>query len=557
LEEFIPAEEVHLVAEAVKRVFDQHGNRRNRQKARLRFLLEQIGLSRFRELYDAELNTIRGAGKPTLSTRPMPRRAPTLAPSTAPPLPAFSLWRQRYVRPQKQEGFSLVHIPLTLGDIDADTLEKLSEIVEHHGEGGLRATQRQGFVIRWVHDDELPLLHQRLLALKLAGESAPLLANLVACTGAATCRLGICLSRGLAKAIQTALSASSLDLESLGHLRINISGCPNACGRHPIADIGLFGAARRVRGRLAPHYVLQLGGQSAEGQTKLAVGDQAIPARNVPALVAELLSRFSQSPQFPSFPAFLQSQDGNLHEVLVAKFQDVPEFTVDPRYYVDWDATDVFSLAGRGPGECGAGVFDLIEVDIENARDALKRGHPLEATVLAARALLVTRGQQARDESESLELFITHFLEEQLIESSFVTLLVAAKEASKSQSPSSFNVPAEEVARFMEAIANLYASMDASLRCKPAGSETASLVTEPAEPEPAATREADFRGVVCPLNYVKTKMLLDGMASGSILSVLLDEAGARNVPASVEKDGYEVLSVQQEAEQWRILIRKA
>jgi TusA-related sulfurtransferase len=133
---------------------------------------------------------------------------------------------------------------------------------------------------------------------------------------------------------------------------------------------------------------------------------------------------------------------------------------------------------------------------------------------------------------------------------------VVVTEASRAQASSSFNTATEEVARFVEAIANLYATMDASLRFKPARSETPSPVAEPAKPKPTATREADFRGVVCPLNYVKTKMLLDGMARGSILSVLLDEAGARNVPASVEKDGHEVLSVQQEAERWRVLIRK-
>ena len=111
--------------------------------------------------------------------------------------------------------------------------------------------------------------------------------------------------------------------------------------------------------------------------------------------------------------------------------------------------------------------------------------------------------------------------------------------------------------QFVEAIAKLYENMDASLKFRPPALETPGPAAESATGSPGVAREADFRGVVCPLNYVKTKMLLDGMTSGSVLSVALDEAGARNVPASVEKDGHEVLSVQQEAEQWRILIRRA
>ena len=193
LEDFIPAHEVHLVAEAVKRVFDQHGNRRNRNKARCGFSSE-IGLARFRELYEAELKNLRirrpvaagPGGQPGFDrSRSGNRGAVARVPE----------WRRRYVVPQKQEGFHLVHIPLALGDIDADALESLAEIVEHHGEGILRATQRQNFVVRWVHQDDLPGLHGKLHALGLAGKDPPVLANLVPCTGAATCRLGICLAR--------------------------------------------------------------------------------------------------------------------------------------------------------------------------------------------------------------------------------------------------------------------------------------------------------------------------------------------------------------------------
>ena len=562
LEEFVPAEEAHLVAEAVKRVFDQHGNRRNRHRARIRFLVEDLGLERFRELYQAELTALREAGTARLAVGEPRPLASSHSSQEAEAASGFPQWQRHCVVSQKQEDRYLVHIPLLMGDIDAERFEQLAALAEQHGERVLRATPRQNFALRWVHRDELTALHAGLQATGLAAEEFPLLANLVACAGASTCRLGICLSRGLARAIRSTLSSEGANLDAVEHLKISVSGCPNACGRHPVADIGLFGAARRANGRLLPEYVLQLGGRVGVGETRLARGEQAFPARNVPALVADLLAAFRRSSHCPDFARFLEAEGEQLRMTLVAKYQGVPDFAADKNFYIDWDATELFSMAGRGPGECGAGVFDLIEVDLESARDALNSGRLLEATVLAARALLVTRGEQANSELEALDLFARLFLDEGLVEPSFGVLISVAKAVVETPQPSEL-LELDEVSQFLARIERLYGEMGTSLRFKPrepaAGSRVAAAAA-PAQPKecapPAADRQADFRGVVCPLNYVKTKMLLGTMASGSVLVVLLDESGSRNVPPSVERDGHRVLSVEQEQDHWRIRIQK-
>jgi sulfite reductase (ferredoxin) len=562
--EFVPAEEIHLVAEAVKRVFDQHGNRKNRQKARIRFLVEHVGLDRFRELYEQQLAELRGQNQPVLDIRPFPQ--PPQSPGHEPPQPGgdFLRWRKQNVVPQKQDGYYLVQIPLFLGDIDAEKLDQLSHVVERFGERAARATQWQNFVLRWIHAGELPELYDSLAAIGLADTHPPVLRNLVACTGASTCKLGICLSRGLARATRETILSDGLPLEELGDLKIQISGCPNSCGRHPLADIGFFGAARRVKGRLVPHYVLQLGGKVSEGETQLAQGKQAIPARNVPALVGDLLAAFARSVHRPDFRAFLHAEGQQIAESLARKFGDVPDFETAKEYYVDWGTDKLFSLAGRGPGECGAGVFDLIEVDLESAREALRQGRLLDAVVLAARSLLVTRGQQAQDDSEVLELFAKHFVEEKLVDASAGVLIAEARQAiALRTSGRTFQASADRVSQFVETIEELYASMDASLRFKPVAAENArpaaSIRPPAATSATGATieRQADFRGVVCPLNYVKTKMLLGQMKAGETLAVLLDEPGTRNVPQSVEKDGHEVLSVEGRGDHWKVLIRKS
>jgi sulfite reductase (ferredoxin) len=323
LHEFVPADEVHYVAEAVKRVFHRHGDRKNRRRARLRLLIEQIGLERFRELYEAELAGLRRSGLPDLNLRELPRRERPAPAGPTPPGDGFAQWRRRNVVPQRQDGYHLVRIPLLLGDVGADTLQSLADLAEKYGEAAVRATQWQNLVMRWVHENELGRLYAALKGVGLATADPPVVRNLTACTGAATCKLGVCLSRRLATAIHEVLQRDGLELDALGELKIHISGCPNSCGRHPAADIGLFGAARRVEGRMVPHYVLQLGGKMAEDRSRLAQGKCAIPACNVPTLVADLLAAFRQSPQCPDFEAFLQAGGRELADDLALKYAEV------------------------------------------------------------------------------------------------------------------------------------------------------------------------------------------------------------------------------------------
>jgi len=554
LEEFIPSDEVHLVAEAVKRVFDRHGNRKDKHKARLRFLIEKIGLDQFRNLYEGMCAELRNEGVAELNIREFPGRDYRISASETILADGFEEWRRRNVVPQKQDGYHLVNIALDLGDINTDTMERLADLIEVYGEGMLRATQSQNLVIRWVHASELDAVHQGLLNLGLAATPAAVLRNVVACAGAAMCRLGICRSRGLASAVIDALERDGNDLDDLDALAIHISGCPNSCGRHPIAQIGLYGAARRVGDGLVPHYVVQLGGRVAEGMTRLAEGKKPVPARNVPRVVVEILRAFRESQEYPDFNLFLDTVGRESADELIAKYKLGPAFEENENCYFDWGAEVPFSLAGRGPGECSAGVFDLIEVDIAGARDAVRAGDLYRAAVLAARALLVTQGHEAENDYHALDLFTQHFINAGLVSDSYRSLVDAAQQcAAADNDPDAFKAETDEVAALVDAVQDLYDNMDPSLRFRPVGSKQPSNTNR----TPEIDREADFGGVACPLNYVKTKLLLEQMASGQVLSVLLDEEGGQNVPKSVEQDGHDVLSVDQKGEQWRVCIRKS
>jgi sulfite reductase (ferredoxin) len=552
-ESFVPAMECHLVAEAIKRVFDRYGNRKNKHRARLRFLMDEAGPEQFRSWYEAAREELRGETISPPDIRPLPQSLQPVADDETPPLETFDSWRDHTVQPQKQEGYYLVQIPLFLGDVTADRLEALADIIDVHGEGMIRTTPWQNLVIHWVHQNELPSLHRQLAGLDLAADLFPVIRNMIACTGAATCKLGLCLSRGVAQAIREKVTGAGLDLNGMDRLGIYINGCPNACGRHPIGQIGLYGTARRVSGRLVPHYIIQLGGRVAEGRTRLASGNLAVPARNVPAFIADFLQVFQKSPLFPDYDSFLEDQGRSTAATLAATYKSVPLFEEDKSYYYDWSSETIFSLAGRGPGECGIGVFDLIEVDLASAHEAVKAGKLQEAIILAARALLITQGQEARNDIEVLDLFTTYFLDENLLHESFNFLIATARTGLGQHKPASVSgVGEEQVSSLVQAVQALYDTMDSSLRFQPSSKATA-LIT-PAET--AIHRQADFRGVTCPLNYMKTRLLLQQMSGGEVLEVLLDQEGARNVPASAANDGHTVLSVEQQEDRWRVVIQK-
>ncbi len=625
LEKFVPASEAHLVAQAIKRVFDQHGNRKNKNRARLRFLVSEIGFDGLRTLYREELARLRSEAPVAPALRPMTVPVSTEPKAAQPRSEGFDAWYASNVSEQKQAGFFMVTLALRNGDLTSGLAEQLADVVGDFGEGVLRTTPSQNVMIRWVHEQELPGLHRALQALRLAPADSPVERELIACTGTATCRLGICRSPALAEQVHRALDKAGLDLADAKELTLNINGCPNACGRHPIGAIGLHGKARRIGGRLVPTYVMQLGGRVGEGKTRLAEGAENLPARNAPEVIVELLQSFRNSDQYPDFHAFLDDGGGRARAAeIVAGYSDVPGFEDDSSFYYDWGAQEEFSLAGRGAGECSAGVFDLIRVDLSSARDALAESKLLTATALGARAMLITQGEDVKDHVESLTLFATLFIDAGHVDASFRDLIEDARQrAAGGQAGEELSSGADRVAALIAEVETLYENMDQSLRFhrtneaaaadeasataaattnstktggvqegggsqqgggtqraggtreasgtqKAGGARKASAATKASDAmkDRAATqsndtmkdfpvdREADFRGITCPLNYVKTKMLLAQMQTGQTLSVLLDEAGGKSVPRSAEKDGHEVVLEQQRGDRWLVLVRK-
>jgi len=515
IEDFVEASEVFEVAEAIKRLFDKHGDRANKHKARLRYVLARVGASEFIRLYRQERDTLNVEG--------LPSKAPEIR-DIASDYPA-------------PKGSVAVRLWLKNGDIVADDLTTVGRIAARYGQGLVRTTQLQDIHITGVAPGDVDEVNDELkkLSVNVFGDGGP---KVVACTGSATCKLGLCLSRGLSDAISKRLGQTG-DCDTV----IRISGCPNSCANHYIADIGFQGKAKRVNGRLMPFYNVLADARTVEGDARLAETIGTVPAKRIPDLVAEALSN--------------PSVDKELLKALTAKHGDISTESLPDDFYYDFGSDEPFSLAGRGPGECGAGVVDVIKLDIDEAKEALKHSPAsnediYKAIVASARALLVTVGLEPKKDREIFAAFGKHLIEPGWVKPASAQLLDDAVDWRMGDRESLDDLLAQ-VRELTERAEELFLSLDAGLKFKIEPIEREVTVEQADE----KTHTADLRGVACPLNFVKAKLELEKIEVGAVLEVLLDEGeSVRNVPASFADQGQEVMEVKDVGGHFRVKVRR-
>lgn len=551
LHDFVPETDVYLVAAAVKRLFDKNGNRKNRNAARLRFLWRKIGAEAFRTLYEAERAAL-AAGYPSpLVVKTFPEGArPAVAAARDPDdAEAFALWRRRYVEPQPQPGLVLVVLPASLGNLGNADMVRLAEFLEPLGPHTVRATFGQNLRLRNIPESLLPDLWALVRGFDPLASRPRTLADAIACTGADICKLGMCRPKGALAAITGALAESGLGLDEIPGFRLNVSGCPNTCGQHMLADLGLFGGAGRKGQRLYPAYMVVAGAEIGAGRARLARSFARVPARDLPKFVVDVARTWlAKRGAYASFADYVDGEGADDIRAAVARFADVPAFEDDKNYYYDWGDDEVFSFVGRGSGECSAGLFDLIDVDLKGAR-ALVALPPEQETLRelalrCARALLITRGIEPADDGEVFAYFTKHFISAGLIPERFRAAVVTAQKGAP------LGEHHGDLVALLRVVEELYDNMDASLRFPGESGAVAFAV-------PVAALERDYSAVACPLNFVKVKFDLETIRTGETLKVILgDGEPIRNVPPSIASEGHKVLSQTRTGDVWEVLIEK-
>jgi sulfite reductase beta subunit-like hemoprotein len=371
IEEFTPREELLPTIEAILRVFDHHGNRDNKLRARMKWLVDTMGMDELRERIFKERRFLiaatpypegipevvrqRGDAPAGMGTSTATVIGPKAQPVELKGLDPFHSWELANVVRGRANGTVSAYAHCRLGDITADQLRGVAAIQRDFDPDGraleLRVTNRQNLVLRGLRDDQLRDLHARLVALDMATPGAELARDVVACPGADTCNLAVTQSRGLAADIDRALDEAGL--AEVPGVRINISGCTNSCGQHHTSDIGFFGFERRAHGRSAPGYQMLLGGRV--GEMEIAFGEKAtkLPAKRAADAVVQVVGRFNGEREAgETFASWLSRAGGAAALGTKLKELDVfPEPDEAPEFYVDFDETGPYE-ATVGDSEC-------------------------------------------------------------------------------------------------------------------------------------------------------------------------------------------------------------
>jgi sulfite reductase beta subunit-like hemoprotein len=360
LDEFVPEEFLLPKIEAVIRVFNQHGNRRNKNMARMKFLIRDRGFDWMREEIQKEFENILAHGGIAMpdavpegfggyQSQPAPLGDGAL-------LPVFNgatddNWRRGNVRPQKQTGYAAVTVKVEQGNLTGDQLRAVARIAATAGDGLVRVTIEQNLVLGYIPLARLDSVHAALNAVGLGDSGAKEIQDVITCPGAYTCNLGLTKTMNLGAAL--AETVRRYDDPQVRKLTIKASGCPNSCGHHWIGDFGFYGNARKINGRELPYYQMLIGGGYDEtGIMRFGLAVQSIPARLAPEAVTRVLDHFMANRQdSESFRRYVLRTKVEVFRALTADLAKPAELF--PEIYQDWGDDEAFSLQ-LGRGECAA-----------------------------------------------------------------------------------------------------------------------------------------------------------------------------------------------------------
>ncbi len=362
--DFVEAESLLDAVEAIVRVFDRHGNRENKHRARLKYVLRKMGRERFVE-------ALRGAYAEVKSRGGTPLDLAVVEPAPAPPAPSadapdadrvtargpgYLAWRAANTFTQVQPGYTTVISRHALGRVTAEHLRALARLCVEYGEASVRTTIDQNLAIRYVPHHKLPALHAELSALGLANPGASTVSDVTTCPGAETCNLAVTASRQVGAAITARLEGDASLAETLSVSKaavIKVSGCPNSCGQHHIADIGWHGAVRKVGDRSAPVYQLHLGGGFDETGARFGRQVIKIPARRVAEAVARLLGLYERDRAEAEEPSsFYARVTAESVSALLGDLAELDASTAD-EVFLDIGEAQGFKVS-IGAGECAA-----------------------------------------------------------------------------------------------------------------------------------------------------------------------------------------------------------
>lgn len=608
--DFLPEKDLYRAAKALKNWFHKYGNRRNRHKARMRYVFYKYGTEEAKRLYLEEFEELKKDGSIDFEAPALPleHHKPNFPPLKAPT--DFETWKRRYAHKQTnaeglKENLWYAYIPLRHGNNSTDFFAEVAEYLGNYGNDVIRFTKKEQIQVRNIPEEYLTNIYAFFKKLGVYQIDYPVVVtNLTCCTGADTCRLGICLPKGAIDGIAKQLLNSNLNLDAIPDFELRMNGCTNICALATWGDLGFSGRVGRVGDDPYPAYTIWL---PVKGKHEIDLQQGYIAAKKIPAFVEDYLRDvIAEQANYADYYDYVAKRGVNIVKELIAKYKEVAPYSEEPDTFFDFGDDEKFSLIKYGKAECSAGLFDIIEIDQDTIREKRKEVELLMGNIPQGvptdlqsdgkqatskiekllhdivfsenRMLLVTRGLDPRTDEDVYNGFEKEFIAAGIIPQKFKVL------TDKARNNESLIEQKPLIDELADLLNDLYQNMDDSLQFKLPAEKTpveqvaeektaeekapAEQVSEekaPAEKASAAEEtetivpdvKKDFRGVMCPMNFVKTKIALTPMQSGQILEILLDDgAPIENVPGSVKNEGHTILSTEKVENYWKVLIKK-
>jgi sulfite reductase (ferredoxin) len=383
-DEFVAPGELLPLAQAIARVFARHGEKKNRNRARIKFLIQDLGIEKFRKLVREERNILPFDPRWTELVQEAQAEFAEAPLKPAVDVPELVLintangsgaelqkWLRSNTRPQRQAGYVTVIVALPLGDITANQLRSLADIARRYTRETVRTTVEQNIVIRWVSKGDLPELYKALHAAGLSDAGAGALVDITSCPGTDTCKLGISSSRGLAAELRKRVSEKNFTSDqAVQDLHIKISGCFNSCGQHHVADLGFYGVSRKIAGYAVPHFQVVLGGQWEKNAGSYGLPVLAVPSKNILKVVSRLTERYvADRNKGETFKDFVTRTGKAQLKNLLEDLSKPP--AGDRSYFSDWGDPREYTLGDMGQGECAGEVVSAVDFGLAAAEREL------------------------------------------------------------------------------------------------------------------------------------------------------------------------------------------
>ena len=642
--DFLPEKDLYRAAKALKNWFHKYGNRRNRHKARMRYVFYKYGTEEAKRLYLEEFEELKKDGSIDFEAPALPleHHKPNFPPLKAPT--DFETWKRRYAHKQTnaeglKENLWYAYIPLRHGNNSTDFFAEVAEYLGNYGNDVIRFTKKEQIQVRNIPEEYLTNIYAFFKKLGVYQIDYPVVVtNLTCCTGADTCRLGICLPKGAIDGIAKQLLNSNLNLDAIPDFELRMNGCTNICALATWGDLGFSGRVGRVGDDPYPAYTIWL---PVKGKHEIDLQQGYIAAKKIPAFVEDYLRDvIAEQANYADYYDYVAKRGVNIVKELIAKYKEVAPYAEEPDTFFDFGDDEKFSLIKYGKAECSAGLFDIIEIDQDTIREKRKEVELLMGNTPQGvtadlqsdgkqetskiekllhdiifsenRMLLVTRGLDPRTDEDVYNGFEKEFIAAGIIPQKFKVL------TDKARNNESLIAEKPLIDELADLLNDLYQNMDDSLQYKlpavqsptdftdntdskekSAGQKNRSededksvssvksvgqrnrseneeksvssvksvgqkSTSENEQKSSAGEPEAispdvkkDFRGVMCPMNFVKTKIALTPMQSRQILEILLDDgAPIENVPGSVKNEGHTILSTEKVENYWKVLIKK-